>query len=119
MASPARRASITVDGKSFDLQAQIGGQFPRVWVAPGMLADVQLALEGVQQSQLITLYLTEGGEIPGPNRLRTDAHGAIAFQFRVGPDRGLYRVLVRGADEDDLALEFWAGPPLPIRTGQL
>lgn len=131
-AEPAHRratlpheATIKLTGKDLKLQANAHGEFPRQSLAPEQRVEIRLQLPLAERLEPLTITAMDGGRVltTGPDGERAakpgarhspDASRRLDFTFIADKHPGIYRVLVKKGREQR-TLEFWVGPPLPIR----
>lgn len=105
-------ARVSVGGVSTPLLSpnQVG-TFPRVYVAQGGQADVQIQLPEASSGDQVLVGAEDGGSFADGKSvaaLTVDEHHAVAFRFQVGQFPGNYRVTVRHRAQSKTVL-LWAG----------
>ena len=87
------------------------GTFPRVYLAQGGQANVQVQLPEANPGDQVLAGAEDGGLFADGRpvaALTVDEHHAVAFQFRVGQFPGNYRITVRHQAQAKTVL-LWAG----------
>ncbi len=107
-------AQVEVEGKRFDLIANEGGNFQRVYVAPK--AQIKVTLDYAQTGEKVLLRMVDGGTLGGDmaRMLPLNQQGQVQFDVQVSPNAGTHRVVIN-KDGDIKTLDFWVGAPLALR----
>jgi hypothetical protein len=105
-------------GKEVAMTVNQGGEYPRLTSKQGEQVQVRLAFSKTEPGATVAFVAQDGGKIEGDKRSLAgvlDAKRQVAFGFTVSPNPGLHRVTIESPSGETKTLEFWAGPPMPMK----
>lgn len=111
------KATVQVDGKSYQLTPNQIGNFPRVLVQPKDTIHVQVAYPQGQPGDAVVVETEDGGNLDGKkmaNITALDGQQKVQFNFQTTSQPGIYHVALRNGP-DVKVLNFWAGPEPEVR----
>lgn len=116
LGEPAK-ARATVNDKSFDLVPNQLGIFQRIYVASRAQIAVKVEYPKASTGDPITIQVQDGGQLDNGTVVQQGEikDGNVAFHFRATENPGIHRVSLRKGS-DVKTLDFWVGPPLPVRV---
>ena len=116
LGEPAK-ARATVNDKSFDLAPNQLGVFQRVYVGARSQIAVKVDYPKAVNGDPVIIQVQDGGQLDNGTVVQKGEikDGNVAFNFRATENAGIHRVSLRKGS-DVKTLDFWVGPPLPVRT---
>ena len=104
-------AHVSVGDKTYDVEANRLGMFPRIYVNAKATISVEVDIPRGTPGQTIAIETQDGGLLVGHHLgayLALNENRRLPFAFRAGTQEGIYRVEVRSGDAFR-QLEFWVG----------
>jgi cytoskeletal protein RodZ len=110
-------ASVSVNGKDYQLTPNQLGSFPRVLVEPSSTTHVKIAYPQAHAGDSVVVETEDGGQLDNSkmaNIATLDDKLTLQFNFQTTSQSGIYHVTLRnGADVK--VLNFWAGAEPLVR----
>lgn len=111
-------ARVVANGKSYDLVPNQLGEFQRVYLEKGGLAEVSLQFPEAKPGDTVVAAIQDGGTVNRENTaapLQLDDNLSARFSVETTAEGGISRVLVtHGADRKTLI--FWGGAEHPLKS---
>lgn len=113
------RARVMVGSKSYDLESNALGLFPRVTMPANTSVQIAVVYPEGTAADLLVVQAEDGGTIDQGTTVkqgRLDQTKTIVFEFKTSREEGVYRVTLRkGTDQKHF--DFWVGPEPALQRG--